>query len=84
VEEIRHCVEEGRGGGHASYTRGEVGGAVQCVFSVVPGENFIGRILTKSVEEFDCLAVVEDIEEEQEFPMDEALVALCKRRSGSS
>ena len=41
-------------------------------FGAAPGEGFIGRLLTKSVEEVDCLAMGEDVEEAQEFPMDAA------------
>ena len=36
---------------------------VEEVFGAAPGEGFIGRLLTKRVEEFDCLAVGEDVEE---------------------
>ena len=36
---------------------------VKEVFSAAPGESFIGRLLTKSVEEVDCLTMGKDIEE---------------------
>ena len=41
-------------------------------FGAAPGEGFIGGFLPDGFEELDCLAVGEDIEEAQEFPMDAA------------
>ena len=45
---------------------------VKEVFGAAPGEGFIGGLLTKSVEEVDCLTMGKDVEEAQEFPMDVA------------
>ena len=44
---------------------------VKEVFGAAPGEGFIGGLLP-DVEKLDCLAVSEDIEEAQEFPVDAA------------
>ena len=45
---------------------------VKKVFGAAQGESFIGGLLTKSVEEVDCLTMGKNVEEAQEFPMDAA------------
>ena len=42
------------------------------VFGAAPGEGFIEGLLPDGVEKLDCLAVCEDIEEAQKFPVDAA------------
>ena len=42
------------------------------VFGAAPGKGFVGRFLSEGFEELDCLAMGEDKEKAQEFPMDAA------------
>ena len=45
---------------------------VKQVFGAAPGEGFIGGLLPDGFEKLDCLAMGEDVEKAQAFPMDAA------------
>ena len=67
---VRSHVRAEGSGLSACYPDG--GPVMKEVFGAAPGEGFIAGLLPDDFEERDCLAVGEDIEETQEFPMDAA------------